>query len=386
MSHSFYFDKSQLIRLAKKHGTPTYVYSASRVQEKIKLLKNAFTQPLTIHYAMKANDFPPLLRVIKKAGCGVDVVSFGEIDRAMSCGFKPSAIIFSGVGKSVEEIRQAIILKIKLLNVESPQELERIGAIAKKLKTTAVVAFRLNPAVNPKTHPYIATGFKENKFGMDASFLPELIKILKKYKNEIELAGLDFHIGSQLLELKPFKDALKKSLPIYRELVSQGHPLRYFDIGGGVGISYQGQKTIDLEKYAQAIEVETKPLGCEILCEPGRFLVADAGVLITKVEYVKKTPYKNFVIIDSGMHHLIRPALYGSHHEILPLNKIRGGKKIKVDVVGPICESADFLAKDFFMIEPNQNNLLAVCDSGAYGAVMASHYNLQKSVKEILIK
>lgn len=375
--------KNTLQRLASKHGTPLYVYNSKRILQKLSSLQNAFTQQLHVHYAMKANNFSPLLKLLAKKRIGVDVVSGGEISHALNCGFNPNKIIFSGVAKTEEEILYALKLGIFSINVESPQELERIGRMAKKIKKIAAISFRLNPDVNPKTHPYITTGFKENKFGMDKSFLPELISILNQYPKHLLLHGLDFHIGSQLTSTSPFDEALIKSIPIFKNLRSRGYPLKYFDVGGGIGISYKGEKVINLKQYARKIEKHISSLGCQIHCEPGRYLVADAGYLLTKVEYIKKTPFKNFVIVNTGMHHLIRPSLYGAHHKIEPLNPTR--KKITVDVVGPICESSDFLAKDRLMAEPKQNDILVVYDVGAYGATMASDYNMQPRAKEILI-
>lgn len=370
--------------MARRYGTPTYIYSTKRILEKLRSLQNAFSQKLHVHYSVKANSNRDLLKFLRKQDVGVDVVSGGEIKRALECGFKGKHVIFSGVGKTHEEIELGIKEKIFLFNVESPQELERIGQVAKRLKSSAHVSFRLNPDVNAKTHPYITTGFRENKFGMDQSFLPELLGILKRYKKEIILSGLDFHIGSQLTDLAPFEAALKKSIPIYQNLKSQGFPLKHFDIGGGVGVSYQGQKVININDYGRRLEKLLKPLGCEILCEHGRYLVADAGVLLAKVEYTKKAPDKNFVILNTGMHHLIRPALYSSFHNILPVRQ-SSAKKFRADVVGPICESSDFLAKDRLLPEPKQGDIWVICDTGAYGFVMASDYNLHAKPKEVLI-
>ena len=373
-----------LLALAHKHGTPTFVYSSQRILQKLNGLRSAFAVPLHIHYAMKANSNPQVLRLIQKQGVGVDVVSAGEIHRALECGFTPSSVIFSGVAKTEDEITYSLRKGIKLFNVESPQELRRIGEISLRLKKVASVSFRLNPDVDAKTHPYITTGFRENKFGMDQSFMPELLKILRKYQTSIKLVGLDFHIGSQLLEIRPFEEAVRKAIPLFRELQAEGFPLKHFDIGGGVGISYQGQRVIDLHRFGERIEKLLAPLGCEILCEPGRYLVADAGVLLTRVEYIKETPYKRYVIVNTGMDQLIRPALYQSYHRILPVVKARG-KMTKVDVVGPICESSDWLAQDRSMVLPKQGDILAILDAGAYGYVMSSDYNLHPKAKEVLI-
>jgi len=372
-------------RLAKKYGTPLYVYSAGRIVQKLKALRGAFTEPLHVHYAMKANFNPQILKLLKKQKVGVDVVSAGEIKRALECGFKGQDIIFSGVAKSHEEIGFALRKNILLFNVESLPELERIGQIAKRLKKTAQVSFRLNPDVSADTHPYITTGFRENKFGMDQSFLPELLEILRRYKKNLNLRGLDFHIGSQLTKIEPFEEALKKSVPVFQQLRSQGFDLRIFDIGGGVGISYQGQEVIDLAEYGRRLESYLKPLGVEIHCEPGRYLVADAGVLLTKAEYIKKTPYKNFVIVDTGMHHLIRPSLYQAYHRIMPVVK-SDRPEVKVDVVGPICESSDWIAKDRILPEIKEGEVLAILDAGAYGYVMSSDYNLHPKAKEVVIE
>jgi diaminopimelate decarboxylase len=366
-------------------GTPTYVYSFERIAQNLDLLRDSFLGHIHIHYAIKTNSNRELLKRLKNNNVGIDAVSGGEIQRALECGFKGQDIIFSGVAKSVDEISLSLEINIKTFNVESPQELERIGELARKLHKRANISFRINPNVSPKTHPYITTGFKENKFGMDRRMLPQLLEILKKYKDSLALTGLDFHIGSQLLQIKPFEEALKKSVPVFKNLRSQGFKLKSFDIGGGIGVPYEGEKPFDLKKYGKIVEKYLRPLDCDILCEPGRFLLADAGVLLTQVEYVKKTPYKSFVIVNTGMHHLLRPALYKAYHSILPVVESKKGKTTKVDVVGPICESSDWIAKDRRLGLLAQNDILAVCDVGAYGYVMASDYNLHKKPREVFV-
>jgi diaminopimelate decarboxylase len=371
--------------VAKSFGTPTYVYSFQRIAQKLSLLRDSFSAELNIHYAMKANSNRELLKRLKKLKVGVDVVSGGEIKRALECGFKGQDIIFSGVAKSVDEITFSLDNKIKTFNVESPGELERIGTIAKKKKQLARVSLRINPNVNPKTHPYITTGFRENKFGMDVTFLPELLKVFKKYHKNLELVGLDFHIGSQLLELKPYESALIKSVVIFKNLRAQyNFPLKSFDVGGGIGIPYKNEEAIDLTAYGKLVEKHLIPLQCEILCEPGRFLVGDSGVLLTKVEYIKKTPYKTFVIVNTGMHHLLRPALYSAYHRIFPLKR-SPSKGESVDVVGPICESSDWLGVKRNLGQVRENDILALCDVGAYGYVMASDYNLHPRPHETFV-
>ncbi len=377
------FMGQNLASLAKTHGTPIYVYSKKRISQKIEKIKNAFQNNIGIHFAMKSNHNPKILQHIRSRGLGIDVVSGGEINRALECGFKPDQIIFSGVGKSQDEINLGVRKGIFLFNVESPQELERIGQIAGRQNKNVSLSFRINPDVNAQTHPYVTTGFRENKFGMDKSFIPELLRILKRYR-KLKLMGLDFHIGSQLTDLKPFEDAVKKSIPLFTSLKNLGHAMTYFNTGGGIGISYKNEKTIDIDRYATQIQKLLKPLNCKILCEPGRFLVGDAGVLLTKVEYLKKTPHRNFIIANTGMHHLLRPALYDSYHHILPIKKSTR-TTIVADVVGPICESSDWLAKKIKIPLPQMGDVLAICDVGAYGFVMANEYNLHPKPKEIVI-
>ncbi len=372
--------------VALTSGTPTYAYSFKRILQNLAELRSAFTQQVSIHFAMKTNSNRELLKRLKNEGVGVDVVSGGEIARSLECGFKGSDIIFSGVAKSHEEINYALETKIKMFNVESPEELERIGQLATKKSVVAPISFRMNPNVDAKTHPYITTGFKENKFGMDKSAIPLLLNILKKYESNLNLLGLDFHIGSQLESLKPFEAALKKAIPNFLQFRKSGFKLRSFDIGGGIGVPYKkNQKPFDLKKFGKMVEKNLRPLDCEIVCEPGRFLVADAGVLLTKVEYVKKTPYKSFIIVNTGMHHLLRPALYGAHHEIYPVSEKSKAKLRTFDVVGPICESSDWLAHERRLPTPEQGDILAIADVGAYGFVMASDYNLHPKPHEIFV-
>ncbi|MBK9294225.1 MAG: diaminopimelate decarboxylase [Oligoflexia bacterium] len=375
--------KSKLLTLAKKFGTPLYVYDLKHIYKNLSALQTAFNQNIQIHYAMKANNYSPLLKKLAQKQIGVDVVSMGEMSLALKSGFKPSKIIFSGVAKTEDEIRFAIKSGIFLLNVESPQELERIGKLSLKHRKMTDVGFRLNPDVNPHTHPYITTGFKENKFGMDKSFLPELVRILKKYNKSLNLISLGFHIGSQLTKIAPYEEAVKKSIPIYKNLLSKGFKLKHFDIGGGIGIPYQNEKTININQYATSIQKLLRPLNCQIHCEPGRLLVGEAGYLLTKVEYVKRTPFKNFVVVNTGMHHLIRPALYNAFHGVENLSR-KNKRKIKVDIVGPICESSDFIAKNRLLSPPHQGDILVIYNVGAYGATMASYYNMHVYPKEIL--
>lgn len=387
-SSQLYLGGVSLLQIAKKHGTPTYVYDLDGMVERIREFKEAFQGKAEIHFATKANANPEILKAFKKEKIGVDTVSWGEAQAAVDAGFSHKDIIFSGVGKSIDELSKAIRYQIKQINVESPQELIRIGEIAKKQKRKVSVAFRMNPNVNPGTHPYITTGFRENKFGMDTSFLPELRGILRKYKKYIVLKGLTIHIGSQLLELDSLKEAIQKTIPIYLDFKNSGYPLETFDVGGGIGIPYDGKESIDLKTYGKMVLKLLEPLKCRILTEPGRLFVGPFGVLLTEIQYIKKTPFKNFAIVNTGMNHLIRPALYSAIHRILKTDDatVRDGAPSELyDIVGPICESSDFLGKDRYLPVLRQGDYLAVLDAGAYGYSMASFYNHHKLPKEVVI-
>jgi diaminopimelate decarboxylase len=378
LSGEVFFSLNDIASRAKR---PVYVYHLDSILQRYQRFVEAFQGDVLVCYAVKANSHPVLLRALAQKGAGADVVSGGEIKLALSCGFPGSRMVFSGVGKEKYEIQLALENRIKQINVESPSELRRIGKVARALGLQANVAFRLNPDVNPDTHPYIRTGFRENKFGMDESFVSELKKILNEYSRELKLVGLSLHIGSQIRDLGPIEEAVRKSLPLFKSLRESGHPLNGFDVGGGLGIDYhQDNESSEIENvklYAQAMRDLLKPLGCEVLCEPGRILVAGAGVLLTEVQYIKETPYKRFAIVNTGMHHLLRPALYEAYHRILPLKEGRVPKEgIKTyDVVGPICESADVIGFERELPELAEGDYLAIMDTGAYGAVMASHYN-----------
>ena len=383
-----YFADHCLSDLVTQHKTPLYVYCEAIIQERLQKYLQAFAHKADIHFAMKCNSHPHLLKMMKKQNVGVDVVSMGEIKQAFAAGFRPSDVIFSGVAKTQAELQFAIENAIKQINVESPQELERIGMLTQKLNKPVDIAFRYNPDVSPDTHPHITTGFRENKFGMDASFVPELEHLLAKYP-QVHLKGMTLHIGSQILDIAVFKEAILKTIPIYQHFQSLGFEMGRFDIGGGLGISYhQGQKSPDVMDYGHTVQQILAPLSCRILCEPGRAIMGSAGVLLTQVQYIKRTPFKNFAMVDTGMHHLLRPALYNAHHKILPLKQEDDNHKAlwKVyDVVGPICESADVLGKSRTFQELKQGDVLAILDVGAYGASMASGYNSHPFPKEVFI-
>lgn len=369
-----YFGGRAIESLAKRHGTPLYIYDLSRVRERVREHFGAFKK-ISIHYAIKANHNKDVLGVLRKEGAGLDVVSGGELKYGLGQKFKPAQIIFSGVAKTEPELELAIKKAIKLINVESPSELRRIAILARKLKKKVAVGIRFNPDVNAETHPYITTGFRENKFGMDDGFISELREILKKNQKQIELKAISLHIGSQLRQLDSLKEAISRTVPVYQEFKKE-FPLSMFDVGGGLAIDYHDGKPpqAGLKEYGAMVESLLSGLNCEILCEPGRILVGDAGCLVTRVQYIKTTRHKTFVIVDTGMHHLMRPTLYQAYHRILPVKQREG--KMKCDVVGPICESSDFLARDRELSKVEEGDLLVIGETGAYGYTMASHYNM----------
>lgn len=380
-----YFGGHDVQALAKKFGTPIYVYDLDLIAQNIKQHVSAFNGNVDIHYAMKANSNADVLKLMKKQKIGIDAVSGGELSWSLKCGFKPQDIIYSGVGKSKEEIALALKKNIKMINVESLAELNRVVLVAKKLKKKAKIGFRYNPDVSVDTHPYITTGFRDNKFGMDSSFLSGLRDVLQKNKKHLVLHGISLHIGSQLKDFSPLSEAILKTKPIYKDFQQFG--LKYFDVGGGAAIDYHDdtQAPQTLAEYGRLSQALLSDLDCRILCEPGRVLVGEAGVLIAEVEYIKSTPYKNFVIINTGMHHLIRPSLYEAYHRVLPAYR-RGGETITYDIVGPICESSDFIAKNRPLWRLEAADIVAIGESGAYGFTMASFYNLHKLPKEVVLQ
>jgi diaminopimelate decarboxylase len=333
---------------------------------------------------LKANSNIALVRIFEKLGGGADVVSGGELYRALRAGISPFKIVFSGVGKTHQEIAYALESQILMFNVESSQELLAIHERAGQMGARARIAFRVNPDVDPRTHPHIATGLRENKFGIPFDQALSICRLARSLEN-LEVVGIDCHIGSQLIEVGPFVEALRKLKELIVVLEREGIEIRYLDLGGGLGITYQHEAPPPPSEYAQAILRETEGLDVTLIFEPGRVIVGNAGILVTRVLYTKKTPEKFFVIVDAGMNDLIRPCLYGSFQAILPVVK-RTGKKIVADVVGPICESTDFLAKGRTIVEPKGDDLLAIMSAGAYGFSMSSNYNSRARVCEVLVK
>lgn len=380
-----------LLPLAEKGcGRPFYVYDLEGMVLRLKSLRAAAPR-LEVFYALKANGAAPLLKRFLAEGTGIDTVSAGEIKKALSAGFTPGKIIFSGVGKTKDELRFALEKGIAQINVESPQELKRIAEIAMSLGKKASIAFRMNPDVDPKTHPYITTGFRENKFGMDPSFLPELKEILRANEGVLELQGLTIHIGSQIRSLEVFEAAISRTKEVFKTLRDEGFPMKTFDVGGGVGIDYEHAHQLPsadftrLENYGRMVERILGDLPERIFCEPGRILVAASGALIGEVQYSKKTPYKNFLVLNTGIHHLIRPALYQAKHRVLPLKEHKSEALQCFDVVGPICESSDVLARGVPLPDLSPGEFVAIADAGAYGYTMASGYNDHELPEEVFV-
>jgi diaminopimelate decarboxylase len=372
--------------LADAVGTPAYVYSRAALLSGYNEYDRAFQKvPHIVCYSVKANSNLGVLSALARAGAGADIVSGGELYRALRAGVPPQKIIFSGVGKSRDEIRDALKAEILLFNVESVSELHAVDEVARAMGTRAPVALRVNPDVDPETHPYIATGFRTSKFGIPIDQARAVYRQAAKMAG-IRVAGADMHIGSQLTKVTPFADALARLAALIKELREDGVEIRLLDVGGGLGIRYRDEQPPSHQEYATLLLPALEELGVTVLLEPGRSIVGNAGLLLTRVLYRKDTGTKRFVVVDAAMNDLIRPALYGAHHDIRPVDEQRlGGATETVDVVGPICESGDFLAKDRTMSRVEEGDLLAVMSAGAYGFAMASNYNTRPRAAEVLV-
>ncbi len=374
-----------LARVAAEVGTPTYVYSLRALREGYRAYAQALASvPHIVCYAVKANDTLAILRAFAREGSGFDIVSGGELFRAERAGADPRKIVFSGIGKTRDEIAQALAAGILMLNVESPAELEMIEQVAAAENRRAPVALRVNPDVDPKTHPYISTGMKKSKFGIDIGSALEVYERARSLPH-VEVVGVDCHIGSQLTSLTPFVDALAHVRTLIGHLRERGIQPRYLDMGGGLGITYSEERPPSHAEYAAALIAGTRGLDVTLLIEPGRSLVGNAGVLLTRVLYLKQGPVKRFVIVDAAMNDLIRPSLYGAYQEIRPVAEPRAGRAETVDVVGPVCESGDFLAQDRSLPPVEADDVLAVMSAGAYGFVMASNYNARPRAAAVLV-
>jgi len=371
--------------LAGKVGTPFYVYSAATLRRHVQVMREAFA-PLEalVAYAMKANSNQAVLKVIAGEGAGADVVSGGELERAVAAGIPASKIVFSGVGKTVAEMRRGLELSIKCFNLESEPELERLSEIAASMGKVAPVSVRINPDVDAGTHAKISTGKKENKFGIPFVRAREVYARIAALPG-VEAVGIDMHIGSQITDMRPFDNAYALLAELVRDLRGQGHRIRHVDVGGGLGIPYhQDQDAPPLPKeYAEIVKRHLGKLDAEIVLEPGRLIVGNAGILVTRVEYVKEGD-KTFVIVDAAMNDLIRPTLYEAHHDVQPVRQ-SNLSPITADVVGPVCETGDYLALGRRMPGVKEGDLLSVMTAGAYGAVMASTYNSRPLIPEVLV-
>ncbi len=370
--------------IAHQYGSPCYIYSRATLERHWTAFDRAFgDRAHLICYAVKANSNIAILNLLARLGSGFDIVSLGELERVITAGGKPEKIVFSGVGKREDEILAALKIGIRCFNIEVCGELDRINRLAGQLGVIAPVSFRVNPDVDAKTHPYISTGLKENKFGIDIE------QALTEYRRaaampNIAVIGIDCHIGSQLTETRPFLDALDKVLDLVAALEAEGITLHHLDLGGGLGICYQDEQPPEPADYIRAILARLGKTDFEILLEPGRAIVGNAGILVTRVEYLKPTANKNFAIVDAAMNDLLRPSLYNAWQAIIPVNRQSDASELTWDIVGPVCETGDFLGKDR-ALSLAQGDLLAVRSSGAYGFTMSSNYNSRPRLAELLV-
>ncbi len=368
--------------LMATYGSPLYVYSRTDIEDNWRQFDQAFgTHPHLVCYAVKANSNLAVLNVLAKCGAGFDIVSVGELERVLAAGGNANKCVFSGVAKTVIEIERALEVGVRCFNVESASELQRIETVAKSVNKKAPISIRVNPNVDAKTHPYISTGLKENKFGVD---IDEAIDLYQKahQSQHLSVQGLDCHIGSQITIVAPFLDALDKVLTLVEQLNDHGIHIHHLDLGGGVGIDYEGEQTINIQAYIDAILSKVGPT--EIILEPGRAIVGNAGIFITKVEFLKQNSDHAFAIVDGAMNDLLRPSFYNAFHNVLPVNKNATGTQAQWDLVGPICETGDFLAKNRDL-SLREGDYLALMSAGAYGFTMSSNYNSRPRVAEVMV-
>ena len=379
---ALYAESVAVTDLMVEYGSPLYIYSRGQIVSNWQQFDQAFgDHPHLICYAVKANSNLGVLNVLAKLGSGFDIVSIGELERVIAAGGKPGRCVFSGVSKTETEIQRALELGIYCFNVESAAELDRVESVAKLMSTKAPISIRVNPDVDANTHPYIATGLKENKFGVSVDRSLALYK-KAEFSKHLDVFGLDYHIGSQITEVSPFIEALEKALELISQLKAEGIKMSHIDIGGGVGIAYNEEKTINIEKYIQSVLDKVGDL--EVILEPGRAIVGNAGIFVTQVEYLKQSGVKSFAIIDGAMNDLQRPSLYGSYHQAIAVEDNSKGIKDTWDLVGPICETGDFLAKDR-ELTLEQGDYIALMSAGAYGFVLSSNYNSRPRVAEVMV-
>ena len=381
-NQALYAESVAVTDLMVEYGSPLYIYSRGQIVSNWQQFDQAFgNHPHLICYAVKANSNLGVLNVLARLGSGFDIVSIGELERVIAAGGKPGRCVFSGVSKTKTEIQRALELGIYCFNVESAAELDRVESVAKLMSTKAPISIRVNPDVDANTHPYIATGLKENKFGVS---IDRALALYKKAElsEYLDVFGLDYHIGSQITEVSPFIEALEKALELISQLKAEGIKMSHIDIGGGVGIAYNEEKTINIEKYVQSVLDKVGDL--EVILEPGRAIVGNAGIFVTQVEYLKQSGVKSFAIIDGAMNDLQRPSLYGSYHQAIAVEDNSKGIKDTWDLVGPICETGDFLAKDR-ELTLEQGDYIALMSAGAYGFVLSSNYNSRPRVAEVMV-
>ncbi len=380
--NALYAESIPVIDLMAQYGSPLYIYSRTEIEQNWQQFDAAFGERQhLICYAVKANSNLAVLNVLANLGSGFDIVSIGELERVMAAGGMPSRCVFSGVAKSKAEIQKALEIGIYCFNVESEAELERIQSVAKAIDIMAPISMRVNPDVDAKTHPYISTGLKENKFGVDADTALSLYHMADQ-SEYLKICGLDYHIGSQISDVLPFIEALDKALELISRLQSDGIKVSHLDLGGGIGISYKDEQTINISDYIQSVLSRVGDL--KILLEPGRAIVGDAGIFVTQVEYLKRNSIKSFAIVDGAMNDLMRPSLYGAYHKAVVVKESPDGIEDTWDLVGPVCETGDFLAKDR-ELKINQGDYIAMMSAGAYGFALSSNYNSRPRVAEVMV-
>ena len=377
-------EQVSLAALASQHGTPLYVYSRTALEQHFNAYTNALGEwPHLVCYAVKANSNLAVLNVLAQQGAGFDIVSLGELERVLAAGGDPKKIVFSGVGKQAHEMARALEVGVYCFNVESEAELERLSAVATERGQVAHVSLRVNPDVDAQTHPYISTGLKDNKFGVDINEAPRVYAKAASLPG-LEVKGVDCHIGSQLTEIRPFLDALDRLLVLIDTLAEQGIIIEHLDLGGGLGVQYRDETPASAEEYIAAVKARLGERRFKLIFEPGRSVAANAGVFLTRVEYLKLNDHKNFAIIDGAMNDLIRPALYSAWQDIKPVVENSDAPLRTYDLVGPVCETGDFLGKNR-ELALSEGDLLAVMSAGAYGFVMASNYNTRGRAAEIMV-
>ena len=380
-----YVEDVNVNELAKEFDTPLYIYSKNHFIKQYQKFENAFKDiNHKIFYAMKANFNLSVINTFVKLGSGVDANSEGELFRALKTGVDPLKVILTSVGKTKDEIKLGLEKNVLMIKAESEEEIELINKIAGEMNKVAPVAIRVNPDVDAKTHPYISTGLSSNKFGVDSNTALSIYKRRKDFPH-IRFTGIDMHIGSQITSIDPFVEAVEKLSELYFEIENDGLKLKHFDVGGGIGVSYDDEKTFSINEFAKRTIPLFKKLECEIIFEPGRYLTANGGILVTEVLYNKQNGQKNFTVVDAAMNDLLRPSIYQAYHHVQPVKIFGNRNKIIADVVGPVCESGDYLARDRQIVESKSSELLAVMSAGAYGMVMGSNYNARRRPAEILV-